>query len=122
MVEDNLANLQVVQAMLRRLQGIDVMPAMQGGLAVDLATQHRPDVIVLDLHLPDLPGREVLHRLRSDPRTRGIPVVIASADASPGRIRQLLDEGAFDYVTKPLDLNRFLEVIDADLQASRSRD
>ena len=88
---------------------------MQGGLAIELAQEHRPDVIVLDLHLPDLSGREVLHRLRADPRTRDIPIAIASADATPGRVRQLREEGAFDYVTKPLDLQQFLDVIDAAL-------
>jgi CheY-like chemotaxis protein len=70
---------------------------------------------MLDLHLPDLSGREVLHRLRADPRTRDIPVVISSADATPARIRRLREEGAFDYVTKPLDVGRFLEVVDAAL-------
>jgi CheY-like chemotaxis protein len=55
----------------------------------------------------------VLQRLRADPRTRDIPVVIASADATPGRVRQLREEGAFAYVTKPLNVHEFLEVIDA---------
>jgi CheY-like chemotaxis protein len=91
LVEDNLANLRVVEAMLRRRPGVSVIPAMQGQLAIDLAHQHRPDVIVLDLHLPDLPGREVLHRLQADPVTRGTPVIIASADATPSRVRELLD-------------------------------
>ena len=80
--------------------------------------QHRPDIIVLDLHLPDLSGRDVLNRLKSDPRTRHIPVVVASADASPGRVRQLREEGPFDYVTKPLDVHRFLEVVDTALEQS----
>ncbi|MDQ3974446.1 MAG: ATP-binding protein, partial [Actinomycetota bacterium] len=115
LVEDNLANLRVVEAMLRRRPGIAVLPAMQGRLAIELAHEHQPDVIVLDLHLPDLPGREVLHRLLADPRTRGIPVVIASADATPGRVRQLREEGAFEYLAKPLDLWHFLEVVDAAL-------
>jgi signal transduction histidine kinase/CheY-like chemotaxis protein len=113
LVEDNLANLRVVEAMLRRRPGVSVLPAMQGTLAIELAHEHQPDVIVLDLHLPDISGREVLYRLKADPRTRDIPVVIASADATPGRVRQLREEGAFDYVTKPLDLRHFLEVLDA---------
>jgi signal transduction histidine kinase/ActR/RegA family two-component response regulator len=115
LVEDNLTNLRVVEAMLRQRPGITVLPAMQGGLAIELAQEHRPDVIVLDLHLPDLSGREVMHRLRADPNTRDIPIVIASADATPGRMRQLRQDGAFDYITKPLDLQRFLDVVDAAL-------
>jgi len=99
--------------MLRRRPGIAVVPAMQGGLATELAAEHEPDLIVLDLHLPDLPGGQVLQRLRADARTRDIPVVVASADATPGRVRQLREEGAFDYITKPLDLRHFLKVVDA---------
>jgi CheY-like chemotaxis protein len=113
LVEDNLANLKLVEAMLRRRPDVSVISAMQGRLAMDLAHQHRPDAIILDLHLPDVPGQELLHRLQADPVTRGIPVVIASADATPNRIRRLREEGAFDSVTKPLDVERFLEVVDA---------
>lgn len=120
LVEDNLTNLRLVEAMLRRRPDISVLPAMLGQLAIDLAHEHQPDLIVLDLHLPDLSGREVLNRLRSDPRTRGIPVVVASADATPGRVRQLREEGAFDYVTKPLDVQRFLAVVDAALTRSQA--
>lgn len=115
LIEDNLANLRVVEAALKRRGGFTVIPAMQGGLGIDLAREHQPDVIVLDLHLPDLPGREVLHRLKADARTRHIPVVIASADASPGRLQQLQAEGAFDYVTKPLNLSQFVDTVDAAL-------
>ncbi|MEX2290998.1 MAG: ATP-binding protein, partial [Mycobacteriales bacterium] len=121
LVEDNLTNLRLVEAMLRRRPEISVLPAMLGRLALELASQHLPDIVVLDLHLPDLSGRDVLNRLQSDPRTRHIPVVIASADASPNRVRQLREEGAFDYVTKPLDVHRFLEVVDAALEQPDAR-
>lgn len=116
LVEDNLTNLKLVEAMLRRRPDVSVLPAMQGRLALDLAHQHAPDVVVLDLHLPDLSGRQVLHRLQADPRTRHIPVIVASADATPGRVQQLRQEGAFDYLTKPLDVHSFLDVIDRALQ------
>jgi len=116
LVEDNIANLKVVQTVLRRCRpDIELIPAMQGSLAVELATEHVPDVILLDLHLPDLPGQEVLQRLRSDPRTQDITIVIASADATPGRVKQLLDLGADDYVAKPYDVQQFLEVVDRAL-------
>lgn len=118
LVEDNLANLQLVEAILRRRPAIAVVPAMQGRLAIDLARQHRPHVIILDLHLPDLSGQEILHRLRADPRTRHIPVIVASADATPGRIRRLREEGAFDYLTKPLEIQPFLDAVDAALARS----
>lgn len=92
---------------------------MQGGLGLDLARQHRPDLILLDLHLPDVPGHEVLHRLRAAPETLNIPVVIVSADATESRIRRLKEAGALDYLTKPIDVRRLLELVDAHLaQAS----
>jgi CheY-like chemotaxis protein len=115
LVEDNLVNLKLIEAMLRRRPAVSVIPAVQGRLAIELAHQHKPDVIVLDLHLPDLSGQEVLQRLQANPATRHIPVVIASADATPGRIRRLRDQGAFDYLTKPLELEPFLDVIDGAL-------
>ena len=113
LVEDNLANLHLIEAMLRQRPGISLLPAMQGKLATDLAAEHHPDVIVLDLHLPDISGREVLNRLQANPRTRDIPVIIASADATPGRVRQLREQGAFDYMTKPLNLQEFLTIVDS---------
>ncbi len=119
LVEDNLANLRVVETMLNRKRpDVSVLPAMQGTIALELAYEHRPTMVLLDLHLPDMPGRDVLARLQADHRTRDIPVVIASADATPGRMRQLREDGAFDYVAKPFDMQRFLQVIDAAIAAS----
>lgn len=113
LVEDNLANLQVVEATLRRHRpDVHVLPVMQGSLAVELAVEHQPDMVLLDLHLPDLPGQQVLQRLKADPRTRHIPVVIASADATPGRQQRLRDLGAHDYLAKPYNITQFLTVID----------
>ena len=72
-VEDNLANLTLVEAILMSRPGWRVIPALQGRLGVELAREHLPDVVLLDLHLPDLPGAEVLRRLRADERTASIP-------------------------------------------------
>ena len=90
---------------------------MQGRQGVDLARVHRPDLVLLDLHLPDLPGEEVLRQLREDPRTRDIPVLILSADATPGQVGRLLDQGARAYLTKPLDVKQLLERLDERLAA-----
>lgn len=73
------------------------------------------------LRLPDLPGREVLARLRADPGTRDIPVAILSADATPGQVKRLLTEGAHAYLTKPFDVDRLLAVLDEYL-ATDARD
>jgi len=73
---------------------------------------------MLDLHLPDIGGGEVLRRLQADPKTAHLPVVVLSADATPGQIQRLLAAGASQYLTKPLDVTRFLEVVDQLLQAA----
>ena len=117
-VEDNLSNLQLVERILERRPGIELQSAMQGRLAIELAQRLRPDLILLDVHLPDLPGLEVLHRLRADAATRTIPIVVVSADATPAQIRRFTEDGAFGYLTKPLDVARFLELIDSVLDAS----
>lgn len=110
-VEDNLSNVELVRGILSHMPAIELIPAMQGGMAVDLAVQHRPDVILLDLNLPDLDGDEVLRRLRADVRTSAIPVVVLSADATPATIARLGAHGIAGYVTKPLDIVEFVGVL-----------
>ena len=84
---------------------------MQGRLGIDLAREHQPDLILLDLHLPDLHGHEVLDSLKGDPATRDIPVVVVSADATPTQVERLLAAGAAEYMTKPIDVERLLDVV-----------
>ena len=95
-----------------RRPALTLMSAIQGSRGLDLARDHRPQVIVLDLHLPDLDGVEVLARLRGDTLTRDIPVVVLSADATPGQVTRLLAQGATAYLTKPLDVHEFLALLD----------
>ena len=111
-VEDNLSNLQLIERLLARRPGIKLLSAMQGRIGLDLAREHRPGLILLDLHLPDVHGSEVLRRLRQDAGTRDIPVVIISADASPREVERLRAAGARDYLTKPIDVRRFLVIVD----------
>jgi CheY-like chemotaxis protein len=85
---------------------------MQGRRGLELARDHRPGAIVLDLHLPDMPGSDVLGRLREEPRTRDIPVVILSADATPGQTARLVAQGARAYLTKPVDVAQLLGLLD----------
>ena len=118
-IEDNLSNLTLVEQMLAEQPQLQLLTAMQGGLGLDLARQHLPDLILLDLHLPDLRGQEVLERLRNDAVTRDIPVVIISADATARQINQLKAAGARSYLTKPLDISEFFRVID---ETMRDRD
>ena len=103
-IEDNLANFDLVPTVFERLGGLELMSAMQGQMGIELAAQHQPDLILLDLHLPDIDGEEVLRRLRADERMRDIPVIILSADATPAQTERLKARGAEDYLTKPLEL------------------
>jgi CheY-like chemotaxis protein len=73
----------------------------------------RPDLILLDLNLPDIGGELVLQRLRAEPTTRSIPVIVISADATPGQIERLKASGAQDYMTKPFDIDTLLAAVDA---------
>ncbi len=114
-VEDNLANLNLVEMLLARRPGWRLIPALQGGLGVELAREHAPDVILLDLHLPDVSGEEVLRQLRADPRTAAIPVIVISADATPRTMERLQAAGADEYLTKPLNIKRFVEAVNAQL-------
>jgi signal transduction histidine kinase/CheY-like chemotaxis protein len=121
LIEDNLSNLRLVERILKARPGVGLLSAMQGGLGLELARQHRPDLILLDLHLPDIPGDEVLHRLRADPATREIPIVVVSADATEGRIRRLREAGATAYLTKPLEVAELLELVDATVKNGEER-
>jgi len=111
-IEDNLSNLRLVERIVTRRPCITLLSAMQGSRGLELAGAHRPDLIVLDLHLPDMPGQEVLAQLRADPGTREIPVVILSADATPSQVSRVLQQGAHAYLTKPLVVAQFLTVLD----------
>jgi PAS domain S-box-containing protein len=115
-VEDNLSNLKLIERLLAHRANVRLLSAMQGQLGLELAREHQPDLILLDLHLPDLAGDEVLRRLQGDATTRRIPVVIMSADATPNQIVRLRAAGARDYLTKPIDVARFLTVVDDLLQ------
>jgi DNA-binding response OmpR family regulator len=85
---------------------------MQGRLGLELAREHRPMLILLDLHLPDVAGDEVLQQLCDDPATAAIPVVVVSADETPGQTQRLLAAGASAYLHKPFDVRELLAIID----------
>ena len=114
-IEDNRANLALLRAILDIRPDLELVGATQGQLGIDLARKHLPALILLDLHLPDLPGQEVLAKLRSNEDTQHIPVVVTSADASPARIEALLEQGADAYLVKPLDILEFCRVVDEQI-------
>jgi len=118
-VEDNLANLSLVEELLRRAEAPAPLSAVQGSLGLELATVHQPDLILLDRHLPDMAGEEVLDQLRADPRTAGIPVIVISADVMPGRGSALRDAGAVAFLTKPIDVEAFWGALSTALGEKR---
>ena len=116
-IEDNMSNLKLVERILGHSPGVNLRAAQQGGVGLQLAREHSPDLILLDLHLPDMQGDEVLRRLKQDPQTQAIPVVMISADATTPQIERLLAAGASAYLTKPLNVKKFLEIIGMTLES-----
>lgn len=120
-VEDTLANIRLIEAILHARPDVSLLPAMQGRLGLELAREHLPDLILLDIHLPDLDGDEVLARLQADESTRAIPVIVLSADATETQTRRLLAAGADAYLTKPIEVGRLLETLDRHLASVRTQ-
>ncbi len=115
-IEDNLSNFALVEQALEVMRPeTRLLAAMQGRLGLDMAAEHCPDLILLDLQLPDIPGDELLRRLRTDEKTREIPVVMISADATHGQVERLLALGARAYLTKPLNIQEFVHAFDEAL-------
>jgi CheY-like chemotaxis protein len=112
-IEDNASNLELVETLLSRRPNTTLISAMRPQLGLDLAAQHHPDLVLLDLHLPDMPGEEVLRRLLANPKTADVPVVILSADARHTQIKRMLKQGARAFLTKPLDVKELLGLLAA---------
>ncbi len=116
-IEDNPINLLLVEQLLLRWPGIRLLQAETGEQGIELAQALQPDLVLLDMRLPDMSGPEVLEELRAHHRTRELRVVALSASAMPDEVALARDSGAYDYWTKPLDFDRFT----ADLKRLLSR-
>ena len=114
-IDDNASNIKLIERVVRKRPAIELLVAHDGASGLDLAYEHAPDAILLDLNLPDISGHDVLRQIKRDPKLAMIPVIMVSADATPGRIERLIAAGARDYVVKPIDVKRLLEVLDATL-------
>jgi len=112
-IEDNPANIEVVSRFVKSRPAVHLQSARTGRAGLERASREVPDLVLLDLHLPDIGGCEVLKRLKAEPATAGIPVAILSAEAAPAVIRDMRHGGAIAYLTKPLDLTGLGELLDA---------
>jgi PAS domain S-box-containing protein len=115
-VEDNPANMNLVEQIIARQPNLRLLTAINGNSGVELARSSEPDVILIDINLPDISGIEVMKILRSDPATLHIPIVALSANAMPRDIQKGLDAGFFRYITKPIKINEFMDALNATLE------
>lgn len=120
-VEDNPANLKLVEEIVRFRPDLQLMAAGDGSLGLTLARTHHPDIILMDLNLPGMSGLEVLAQLQREPDLSAIPVIALTANAMPRDIERGLAAGFFRYLTKPIDIDQFNEVIDITLAQLRER-
>jgi CheY-like chemotaxis protein len=117
-VEDNPANLKLVERIIARHADIRLLTAVNGSLGIELARGSQPDAILMDINLPDISGFDALKILRADPATTHIPVIALSANAMALDITRGLKAGFFRYVTKPIEVDAFMDTLGAALEYS----
>jgi CheY-like chemotaxis protein len=117
-VEDNPANMKLVEELIARRPDMRLLSAVNGNLGIELAREHQPEVILMDINLPGMSGIEALKILREDPATAHIPVVALSANAMPRDIEKGLQAGFFWYLTKPIKINEFMDVLNVAMEFS----
>jgi two-component system cell cycle response regulator DivK len=109
-VEDNERNMRLFRDVLQAA-GHRTLEATTGEEAVELATEHCPDVVLMDIQLPDIDGLEALGRLRADERTRAMPVLALTAQAMEGDRERFLAAGFDGYLSKPVDIADLVETV-----------
>ena len=120
-VEDNPANLMLVEQIIAGLPQLRMLSARDGNQGIALARTHLPDVILMDINLPGISGLDALKVLHDDPTTAHIPVIALSANAMPRDIEKGLEAGFFNYLTKPIKVNAFTAALDKALAFADSR-
>lgn len=109
-VEDNELNMKLFNDLLQA-HGYNTLQANDGGEALGLARQHHPDLILMDVQLPEISGLEVTRRLKSDDDLKSIPIVAVTAFAMKGDEEKVLNSGCEGYISKPISVPEFLEIV-----------
>jgi PAS domain S-box-containing protein len=120
-VEDNETNIEVMRGVLAQRAQVLLKTSMLGLDGLAAIRRDRPDLVLLDMHLPDISGLELLRHLKQDDDVADIPVIVVSADATSGQMEQALTLGALHYVTKPLEVADFLALVDSTLESADTR-
>jgi len=120
-VEDNPANMTLVERIIARHPDLRLLTATTGNLGIEIARAKQPDVILMDINLPDISGIKALKILREDPATANIPVIAVSASAMPADIEMGIKAGFFHYVTKPIDVKDFMGALDMAFHFSEQK-
>jgi protein-histidine pros-kinase len=120
-IDDNPVSIRLMESIIRTLPQVKMMSASAPQLGLEIAKAHRPDIILLDLHLPEMDGFQVLARLKEMPETRDIPVLALTASAYPGDVKRGLTAGFFRYLTKPIDIKALFAALDEALVESSER-
>jgi CheY-like chemotaxis protein len=115
-IEDNPADTKLVEKIIARHPGIRLLSAVNGNSGIEMARASLPDVILMDINLPDVSGFKALEILRSDPATAHIPVIALSVNASQINIESGFKAGFFRYITKPIKVDEFMQALDAALE------
>ncbi|MBW8458483.1 MAG: response regulator, partial [Thiobacillus sp.] len=119
-VEDNPANLMLVEQIIEGIPHVRMLSARDANLGIAQARAHKPVMILMDINLPGLSGSQALEILRDDPATAHIPVLAISANAMPRDIQQGLEAGFFRYLTKPIKVNEFMQALNMALRLAET--
>ena len=118
-VEDNPANMELIRQLIARRADLYLITASNGTLGIESARVHRPSVVLMDINMPGMSGVDAMRVLRTDPSTTHIPIIALSANAMPHDIAKGLEAGFFNYVTKPIKVDEFMDTLDAALAFSQ---
>ena len=119
-VEDNPANLELVEQLIARRPDLRLLSAADGNLGIEFARAYLPEVILMDINLPGISGIGAMKILQADPTTAHIPIIALSANAIPHDIQKGLEAGFFRYLTKPIKVGEFMETLDIALKLAQS--